>query len=683
MTLQITSTPIEQPEPQQARELSWSDLMDKFLDDLIAAGKGDQVRNFRMTFKFYLEAIGLTKDSPVGAEMREEYEDKIKVYIGFEINRKLKESSYKPRVSKIKKLKKFLHKNFAQSLRLQTLPQTFGLRLHQLIISLGFSIMSFWRTLPDRLVSYENLHDWCKEKHMPSKRSLAAIKTIEKQLNVPIGTLIRSNKYLSAEHYLNVGRSDYGNKIRALQCKPYHVLTPALEEEFLKLQVHKTEPILPDGEEREDNAQWTVSEDEEVPSAAIIKRVLSSFMGYCVLPKDGPDPYLTGAGLKLEDLSMALLADQELVEGHLKFMRLRSGLRERPVDESTKATLPAHAISANGKWEFYSIGGKYNDGTLSVLNCISSLLRPSTGYLYQNTGLAEKLGSRMTAATWHEQCVRTRTRVTKILKKLLLMKKKNDQKNFDFGRDPKERIGWMLELHRPLLVLNEMLKEMLDDLLPASAHKLQRARQYRDILLFALLCANPLRIRMFSIMEFEKNLVRMGDGSWRLRFKRGAFKNRRGLKSDYEVVVAQQLWPMLDRYREEFHPVLAGSTGTRYVFLGGGSWAITKHWGAPLSGRRLSNIIERLTEIYVPCGMGFNPHSFRHLIATDIIKKDPRIGFFLAAIALHDKLETVENNYIHLKTSEFFEPINTHFSEAWSMIFDSSREDVGQQKYAA
>jgi integrase len=217
-----------------------------------------------------------------------------------------------------------------------------------------------------------------------------------------------------------------------------------------------------------------------------------------------------------------------------------------------------------------------------------------------------------------------------------------------------------------------MLKEMLADLLPESAPKLQRARQYRNIVLFALLCANPLRIRMFAIMEFEKNLVRLSDGSWRLKFKKGAFKNRRALNSDYQVRVARQLWPMLDRYREEFHPLLAGSTRSRHVFLG--SETDKSHRGR-MNANSLGVIIEQLTELYVPGGIGFHPHSFRHLIATDIIKKDPRIGFFLAAIALHDKLETVETNYIHLKTSEFFEPVNTHYGEAWSLVFDSSREE--------
>ncbi len=226
------------------------------------------------------------------------------------------------------------------------------------------------------------------------------------------------------------------------------------------------------------------------------------------------------------------------------------------------------------------------------------------------------------------------------------------------------------DLKRPLLLLQGMVKEMLDDLLSGSSTKLERARQYRDITLFALICANPLRIRMFRMMQFDRNLVRLNDGSWELRFKKGAFKNRKALRSHYKVGVAKELWPILDRYREEFHPILAGSTRTTHVFIGGRVGRKGKDGAGPLTTTSLNYIIEKLTELYSPSGTGFGPHAIRHLVATDIIKKDPRIGFFLAARALHDKLETVETEYVHLKTSEFFEPVNTHFGEAWSQVFN-------------
>ena len=92
-----------------------------------------------------------------------------------------------------------------------------------------------------------------------------------------------------------------------------------------------------------------------------------------------------------------------------------------------------------------------------------------------------------------------------------------------------------------------------------------------------------------------------------------------------------------------------------------------------MSGDGLSEIVEMMTELYIPGSEGFRAHAFRHIIATDIIKKDPRLGFFIAAKALHDKLETVEEQYSHLKTSEFFEPVNAHFTEMWGAVFGTQR----------
>lgn len=648
--------------------LKWGYVIKQFIEALIKAKKGKQVGNFQTAINFFLKSIGLTEDSTVGTEVTEEFEIKIQLYIKFEIDRRVSKGTYGPRVSKIRKLKQFIEANFADSLRLQTLPESFGQKLTALITALGHTITSFWRTLPEGLVGYRNFHHWCRGKYLPSKKFIAAVATIEEKLGIPAGTLLLP-KYLYVRHDLKVGHSAFGNKVRAARAKPYYVSTESLKGEFDGWFKHKTVAILPEGEERHAKGQWTSNEGAEFPTADIAEGFLKSFMGYCALPKDRPDPYLRGQGMKLEELSLALVADKELVEGYLEFIRLRSGLTAKPIEDPARAAeLPEHMISADGKWEFYDKGGKYNKGSLTALAHISSLLRPGTGYLYQHPEFAEKLGARMTAASWHEQCVNTRSRVDVLRKQILALKERGDTEHYDFGRDPEEPIQWVLELKRPLLILQEIVKDMLDDLLPESVPELDRARQYRDLILLVLLCANPLRIRMFSIMEFGKHLIRRSDGSWWLRFNKRAFKNRRALKSHYEVKVAQELWPLLDKYWKEYHPILSKKTGSKHVFLAA---TAGKYLGRPMRPATLSGIIQLLTELYTPNGEGFRPHAFRHIIATDIIKKDPRLGFFLASIALHDKLETVEKEYIHLKTSEFFEPVNTHFSEAWSVVFES------------
>jgi hypothetical protein len=659
----------EQQESQLIEDLTWADLREKFFESLDAQGKGRQKRNFKTAINQFLEAIGLKEESLVGPELMGEFEAKLKIFVDVQITRKLQESTYQPRVSNLRALKIFVDVNFASQLRQQNLPKEFGKRLFHLITILGHTVTSFWRGLPEGLISCRTLLSWCAGKSLPSPKRLNVVKTIESYLEVPTGTL-RPPLYLLLRRALKVGVSDSGQKSRAASLKPYYVWTESLEKEFQALFKHKTDAILPEGEEHDENGNWTASEEGDVPTAEFVKDFFRSFMGFCALPADNPDPYLKGASVAPEALSLALLADKGLVESYQDFMRQRSGLRARPLEDTDAVeNIPAYMISADGRWIFYDEGGKYNTGTLTVLGVISGLLRPGKGYLYQHPEFARKLGQRMTAATWQQQCVGTRTRVNKIRKDILRLKKEGNTDKYDFGRDPKKVIQWILDLPRPLEILHRMVKDMLDDLLPESASEVERARQFRNIVLAALLASNPLRIYQFSIMQFGRHLSRRGDGSWWVTFGRCAFKNRRSLRCDYQVRVAPELWPLLDRYKEEFHPILAGSSGSNYVFIGLGKGQRGNKTGNRLNEKSLSKIIRCLTQLYIPGEVGFGPHAFRHIVATDIIKKDPCFGFIIAARALHDKLETVEEEYIHLKTSEYFEPVNTHFSEMWSMVF--------------
>lgn len=656
------------PKNVQPAELTWAEMQRAFLADLKEQGKGSQEKNFRTTFKFFIEAVGKTDDSPVGEELAEGFEAKLVDFVELQKKRGCMKGTYKPRISKMRKIKQFAENNFASTLALQTLPKIFGKRLLMLITAAGHTVKSFWCTLPKGLISYPALCRWCNGAILPDRKNAPrVIEVIEDSIGVAAGTL-RLPLYCQRAWNQELKSSDYSNKLRAVKLKPYAKVTGVVLEELRGLSSYKTLAILLEDDEDDYDWLWTISEGGGLPTAKIVGRIVGRFMGFCALSSDSSDPYLKGIGISDDNLSLALLADKELMKGFIQFMTLRSGLRIRPTNPATLDSVPAHELSADKKWEFYDIGGKYNSWTLRFLDFVLSLLRPGSGYLYRHPEFAEKLGARMTAATWQEQCVRTRGVAKKLFKKILKLKKEGDRNQYDFGRDPSGNIQWILDLKRPLTILHDMVKAMLEDLLPESATRLARARQYRDIILIALLCANPLRIRMFSIMEFGKHLVRRDDGSWWLHFKKGAFKNRKALKSNYNVRVAEHLWPLLDTYKEEFHPVLVGSSQSKYVFPTSIKSA-TKGAGSQMCEDTLSKIVEMMTGLYIPDSEGFRPHAFRHIIATDIIKKDPRLGFFVAARALHDKLETVEEMYAHLKTSEFFEPVNAHLAEMWTAVF--------------
>lgn len=659
----------EQQDSQAPCEITWAFLRGEFFLSLKKEGKHGQLRNYGTAINQFLESIKVKEEELVGLELLGDFEAKLQVFIKAQVGRELSESTYSPRVSKLRALKIFAEAKFPTQLRTQNMPKSFGGKLLVLIKAAGHSVLSFWRSLPEGVVTYRTLLSWCEERHLPPPKRMQAVRTIESHLIVPAGTL-RLPIYRVGGCDQKPEAGDNSNKAKAALSKSYYVWTETLEDEFHPLNEHKTTAVLPEGEERSKQGIWTSSEGGGVSTSKFVKDLLKSFMGYCALPADNPDPYLRGAGIAKDSLTLGLLADKKLVEGFSKFRRLRSGLRVRPLKETDDATkLPRHMVSADGSWVYYDIGGKYNEGTLTYLATILGLLHTGTGYLYQHPEFALKLGVRMRAPTWQQQCSDTRTRVNKIHADVLQLKRGQNTEEFDFGRDPKKLIQWILDLPRPLEILHQMIKDMLDDLLPEKAPESERARQFRDILLAALLSANPLRIRMFSIMEFGKHLNRREDGSWWLKFGQKAFKNRRSLRSCYEVRVAPGLWPLIDRYKKEFHPILVGSTGSAYVFASGGWGRHRNGRGQRLSEHRLSEIIHDITELYIPGALGFRPHAFRHIVATDIIKVDPRFGFIVAARALHDKLETVETTYIHLKTSEYFEPVNTHFNEVWKKVF--------------
>lgn len=111
------TAPVVELNPRQPSELLWSELCKEFFKVLEKDGRGQQEGNFKSAFKFFLESVGLSEKSLVGAEFGDEFEATVEVYIKFEIARNIKSQTYGPRVSKIRELKKFAEANVAASLR--------------------------------------------------------------------------------------------------------------------------------------------------------------------------------------------------------------------------------------------------------------------------------------------------------------------------------------------------------------------------------------------------------------------------------------------------------------------------------------------------------------------------------------------------------------------------------------
>jgi integrase len=639
--------------------ITYHDLLKEYKKHLTETDRASLFPNSKTALTIYLRVNQLGYSSVVGVELTKNFSHTLAVFTESQRQDGIKPTTYGPRQSHLRSLQSFYITVVAPKLDVSSFSDV----LHGLIVDASHGMISFHRTFLRGRVTTTAFKDWYYGRHLPSAGKIDVVKEIERDLGVVEGTLVR---LLPPQRYGRPrrpkGQTTYGRRARAAQKKPYRYWNDALEAEFAEIVRYKSSPLPADGERHSKRERWSSTEGAHLPTARVHKAFFMNFFGFCRLPADASDPYLRGLGIPTEELSLALLADKEVMEAFLEFTRFRTTLgADRPAAAHGPEQSDAGAAEVNE--------GKYNQSVLSFLGIASSHLREKTGYLYRHPEFSDKLGSRMTAPTWQKQCSDTRRRLMEIHNTIYEMKCSGDEEHYEMGRNPEEPIREILGQKRPLLVIQEMIRTMLQEFELGNRNLLNRALLYRDILLIALLAANPLRIRQFSIMQFDKHLVRKDDGSWWLFFRKGDFKNRQALDSHYCVRIAPEVWPMIDRYRREFHPVLRGGEQTNYVFIAGTTGKHRKAKERSLPAKALSDLVERITHAFVPDSPGFGPHAFRHIVATDIIKSDPRFGFFLASKALHDKLDTVEKAYIHLKTSEYFEPYNEHFGAAWQQVF--------------
>lgn len=641
--------------------ITYAELRNSYEKYLDGNGRGGVFANHSTALNIFQRVNGLTDSSEVSDEFDTLFQKKLSLFITSQEEDGIKASTYTSRASYLKAIRNF----YTEHVVPERVPSNFAVTLKRLVAHAGHTMTSFGREIIPDLVRLTTFNNWGLGYQLPScKYSLNVIREIEIRLGADEGdltSLLPTRRFGAPKP--PTGTTLAGRRSQEAMQKPYRVWTKGLKKEFDEIVKYKSSVIPPKGEKRSLKGVWSSSEGAHLPSANINQNFLMGFFGYCHLPVEGDDPHMKGHGIPLKSLSIALLADKTLVEGYIEFMKCRTllGLAEEEAEGDPEA-----AAEEDEK----PVTGKYNQGPLQFLGMVASYLSEKTGYIYQHPEYAEKLGSRMTEDTWERQCLVTRIWASEMYTNIAYMRKTGDYSQYEMGRDPKDPIKEIIEQDRPLFVIQRMIKRMLGDFNLGNLSTLRAAELYRNILFVALMAANPLRVRQFSIMKFGKHLRRREDGSWWIHFRKGDFKNRKSLDSDYEVRVVPELWPLIDRYREKFRPVLLDGRSSDFVFVSYQKGRLRKNPNDQmrLTTKGLNALMMCITRTYMS-GLGFGPHAFRHIVATDIIKQDPRTGFYTASKVLHDKLVTVEREYIHLKTSELFEPYNDHFSEAWKEVF--------------
>ena len=218
---------------------------------------------------------------------------------------------------------------------------------------------------------------------------------------------------------------------------------------------------------------------------------------------------------------------------------------------------------------------------------------------------------------------------------------------------PAEDWGWIRRLagrvraqHRPVrhkrprLVSAAALYGLGESLMAAAAGQAtprQRAVQYRDGLVIALLAARPLRRRNLAGLEIGRTVLRYDDGTWWILLPAEETKTRIPLEMPWPEVLV----PALEIWLRTHRPLLAAATGRWHRPAGQALWISAD--GSPMTEMALYDRIIAATRRAF--GQGINPHLFRDCAATSIAIEDPgHIG--IAGLVLgHRGRRSVEQHY--------------------------------------
>jgi hypothetical protein len=648
---QLPPQPVRTEDSVQSRPslLTYESLTELFCRHWHNERKSRQkLKNVRTALKSWREAHQIAPKSTIGREFNDEFALHSGAYRHKQLGQGLQKSTVDSRLSLIKAARSF----YLRARQFDELPSSFGARITLLLNNCGCRPKVFWRMYLSEHISYVTWLKWTKDKVAPKATYTWLFSFIESQLDSPPGTLVDTLPRRSRIPYRRgasaVQSSSFALKLKVMQRKPYKLMTSQVKIELSDLEAFKTAVIPPRNFKRMQDGVWTsgISDEQQPPSAVLFRLRLGYFLGFCALPAEEADPMLRGRGLDPQKLSLAHLANCDLVEEYVTVFRKRR------------------------------TGGYFTQDSLVFLSSVASLLRPGTGYLYQMPELGIRAGLAGSRAEWEERCARTRARLCE-LQACIRQEKKSGGSGFNLGRNPQEPIAELLRLKSPLAPLLEMVEEIRLDAARLRLGSIRQAILYRDALLLAMLLANPLRIRNYSQMELGRHLVKDLEGAWWIELKKKDIKNRRALKSDYRVRLESSLWAAIDEYLDKFRPLLIGdSKEIKNLFVC--YKPKTRNQARAMSPYWLSEIVCLRSRQYLPsllggrndgkANSGFRGHSFRHLVATDIIKAHPGVGFYLAAKILNDKVQTVEEYYAHLKTSDYHEPYNEHLAETWKAV---------------
>lgn len=464
----------------------------------------------------------------------------------------------------------------------------------------------------------------------PSVKALPSLRRLETYFGLEPGALIDLTPVTSRGYQSSVGETPqiaYRQRLSVASRKPYALthISPGLQQQWLEFLRYKTDKLT--DLERQKSARWSLAKESP--------RRRSEKLWFCFLGQE----YAATASINWLHVSYFLgwLAMPRETEG--------GGLSSANVQSLAWLMFPRF-LKSYVAWRIKQSGGAYHAGIVSFLKFVRGLTHSRTGYLTQSPELISTLPDEYRPNDWLQFSKAAFEWVTTAMAQLSEEDLESDENGC--SRSSMEPIQAVLELSRPMEAVADMVLRMKAER-PATGGE-QEAIWLRDVVLIKILASNPLRAKNLKLMTYlvdnTGNLYQTTEGAWRLRLPRKAFKNFRGAAKhrDYDMPVDQSAWSDIERYLREYRSMLKHADTCSYVFLssnGGHSGA----WDG------LNRRVGELTRRYLLRCPGAGPHVFRHIVATSILKSSPN-DWQTAALVLHDKVETVEKHYAHLRTSD-------------------------------
>jgi len=527
----------------------------------------------------------------------------------------------------------------------------------------------------DAGISKPTFDRWLSKNHLPERSSSHLIGAVENALDLSPGTLARRLPARRRARYERGGdkptsgpQTAYGGRLQRnkQKLKPFSLAaTPRIMAQWREVLALKTD-LDRDGATLRNS--WRIKPPERVGIRVHWSMVIDG--GICV----------TAHGQYQQLMSFL---------GFLALTPAQGGFETPKNQLDTLAWLVrADRFLKYLKWVRRRSDNILHNGLFTLLDTIRAHLRPKTGYVWLTPALAATLpdeewplgrpNAQALVDVWQLRCSAAYDTLMDYTRKLKAEGK--TQKS----RDPKVVFQDIVASEFPMRELVRLIQDIENDP-PPVVQKRNYAIWVRDVLLLKMLNRHPLRAHHFSIMTFRgpaSNLSRVGSG-WQLHFDAADFKNEKSATtSPYTVLLDRSLVLWLNRYLSEARPLMVEADECNFLFLPSREGnrvqsPSTVETGIERTGAwtpgGIYSRIKSLTALYRSNGIGLNIHGFRHVAATDHLKRHPR-EYAVVAKILNDKLETVIREYDHTEMQDGARTLSSSIEEAESAL----RKEKGQ-----